>query len=152
MWNTLKVFFYFCLAVKTLAANAGVVGSNPTEGKNLVSHFTLLEWNVKNYFYKTNKNLKINRKKLFCLKWRYFIEIIYIYIYEYIYIILYIYMFRGRAIVLVRGKHSFNIKSCTAMASPKFRFGGTFSKNVLINRATKKSFLKLFWDNIKFDT
>ena len=27
-----------------------VVGSNPTEAKICVSHFTLLEWNVKNCF------------------------------------------------------------------------------------------------------
>ena len=33
------------------------------------------------------------------------------------------------------------LKSCTAMASPKFRFGGTFSKNVLI---------KDFWKILKF--
>ena len=32
-----------------------VLGSNPTEGKICFSHSTLLEWNVKNYFVKTNK-------------------------------------------------------------------------------------------------
>ena len=48
-----------------------VVGSNPTEGKICFSHFTLLEWNVKNCFVKLIKTLKvvfkpvhINKKKL----------------------------------------------------------------------------------------
>ena len=42
-----------------------VVGSNPTEGKICVSHFTLLEWNVKNCFVKLIETLKINRKNYF---------------------------------------------------------------------------------------
>ena len=38
---------------KTLAANAGnLVGSNLTEGQIYFSHYTLLEYNVKNYFEK----------------------------------------------------------------------------------------------------
>ena len=45
-----------------LAANAegrAVVGSNPTEGKICFSHFTLLQWNVKNCFVKlTRKNYR----------------------------------------------------------------------------------------------
>ena len=35
------------------------MGSNPTEGKICFSHFTLLEWNVKNCFVKLIKTLKI---------------------------------------------------------------------------------------------
>ena len=41
------------LAVKTLAANALVVGSNPTDGKIHFSQFTpFMKWNVKNCFVK----------------------------------------------------------------------------------------------------
>ena len=42
-----------------------VVGSNPIEGKICFSHFTLLEWNVKNCFVKLIKTLKINKKNYF---------------------------------------------------------------------------------------
>ena len=45
-----------------------VVGSNPTEGKNCFSHFTLLEWNMKNCFVKLIKTLKINRQNYFVCK------------------------------------------------------------------------------------
>ena len=47
--------------MQTLAANVGgVVGSNPTEGKKICfSHFTLLEWNVKNCFVKLIKTHNI---------------------------------------------------------------------------------------------
>ena len=51
---------------------------------------------------------------------------------------------RGGARILVRGEQRAKfhtwipLKSCTTMASPKFRFGKTFSKNVLI-----KDFCKL---------
>ena len=60
-------------------------------------------------------------------------------------------MFRGGARILVRkGEHRpkfhtwFPLKSCIAMASPKFRFRGrTFSKNVLI-----KDFWKIYKTNL----
>ena len=44
---------------KTLAANG--LGLNPAEGKICFSHFTLLEWNVKNCFVKLIKTIKINK-------------------------------------------------------------------------------------------
>ena len=56
------------LAVRRLPQMQEVVGSNSTEGKICFSHFTILEWTVKNCFVKLIKTLKINRKKLFRLK------------------------------------------------------------------------------------
>ena len=41
-------------------------GSNPTEGKICFSHFTLLEWNVKNCFVKLIKTLKNAINVLVC--------------------------------------------------------------------------------------
>ena len=66
---------------------------------------------------------------------------------------------RGGARILVRGRgqrtkfHTLiRLKSCTAMASPKFRFGEIFSKNVLIKDLCKilKIFLKYLHKNLKF--
>ena len=53
------------LAVRRLPRMQEVVGSNPTERKICFSHFTLLEWNLKNCFVKRIKILKINRKNYF---------------------------------------------------------------------------------------
>ena len=46
---------------KTLAANAGGRGFEPTKGTKCFSHFTLLKWNVKNCFVKLNIKLSLLR-------------------------------------------------------------------------------------------
>ena len=55
------------LAVWRLPRMQEVVGLNPTEGKICFSHFTLLEWNVKNCFVKLIKTLKNNKKNYLVL-------------------------------------------------------------------------------------
>ena len=53
------------LVVRRLPRMQEVVGSNPTEGKICLLHFTLLEWNVKNCFVKLIKTLKLTFLHIF---------------------------------------------------------------------------------------
>ena len=55
-----KIYGY-CINQEMVFKMQEVVGSNPTEGTKIIyfSHFTLLEWNVKNCFVTNIKTIKL---------------------------------------------------------------------------------------------